>query len=154
MKTEIQMAVNCAMCHCASNVECNGASLARSLEIQRNHIEMKLFAFAMTGEIKKLELLIMEGANVNAASVACNSPVYGKFGKNTALMFAAAAGKREAVTFLLRHGANPSIRNLAGETAYSIALMNNDRQMAGLLESAMERRRSSNDDNWDEKDVA
>lgn len=58
------------------------------------------------------------------------------------------------MTSLLRHGANPSIRNLAGETAYSVALMNNNRQMASLLEAAMERWRSSNDDNWDEKDAA
>lgn len=145
---------HCNTCQCAANDDHAGAGAPKPSEIKQQHKELKLFAYAMSGEIGKLESLVQDGVNVNATSVTCNSPVYGKFGKNTALMFAAASGRKDAVAFLLKHGANPSIRNLAGETAHNIALLNNDQEMVRLLGYAMERRRSSNDDNWDEKNAA
>lgn len=151
MNTEIQ---HCETCKCAANDKPMGIGSPKRTEIRQKHNELKLFAYAMTGEIDKLKSLVHEGVNVNATSVTCNSPVYGQFGKNTALMFAAASGKKDAVTFLLKHGANPSTRNLAGETAHNIAVLNNDQEMVRLLGYAMERRRSSNDDNWDEKNAA
>lgn len=138
----------------AANDSSSKARLAKRSEIKQKHNELKLFAYAMSGETEKLKSLVLDGVNVNAISVACNSPAYGQFGKNTALMFAAASGKKDTVIFLLKQGANPSTRNLAGETAHNIALLNNDQEMVRLLEYAMERRRSSNDDNWDEKSVA
>lgn len=145
---------HCNTCQCAANDRQAGANVPKRSEIKQQHKELKLFAYAMNGEIDKLKTLVHDGVNVNATSVTCNSPVYGQFGKNTALMFAAAAGKKEAVVFLLEHGANPSTRNLAGETAHNIALLNNDQEMVRLLGYAMERRRSSNDDNWGEKNAA
>lgn len=138
----------------AANDDSSGARLAKRAEVRQKHNELKLFAYAMSGETEKLKSLVLDGVNVNAISVACNSPAYGQFGKNTALMFAAASGKKDTVIFLLKQGANPSTRNLAGETAHNIALLNNDQQMVRLLEYAMERRRSSNDDFWDEKSAA
>lgn len=151
MSTETQ---HCNTCKCAANDGHSGIGQPRRAEIRQKHNELKLFAYAMAGEIDKLQSLVRDGVNVNATSITCHSPVYGQFGKNTALMFAAVAGKRDAVTFLLKHGANPSTRNLAGETAHSIALLNNDQEMVRLLGHAMERRRSSNDDYWDEKHAA
>lgn len=138
----------------AANDDSSGARLVKRAEIKQKHNELKLFAYAMSGETEKLKSLVLDGVNVNAISVACNSPAYGQFGKNTALMFAAASGKKDTVIFLLKQGANPSTRNLAGETAHNIALLNNDQEMVRLLEYAMERRRSSNDDFWDEKSAA
>lgn len=151
MNQEIQ---HCDTCKCAANDVSGGFSQPIRSEIKQQHKELKLFAYAMSGEIEKLKSLVLEGVNVNATSVTCNSPLYGKFGKNTALMFATATGKKDVVVFLLKHGANPSTRNLAGETAHSIALLNKDQEMVRLLGYAMERRRSSNDDNWDEKSAA
>lgn len=139
----------------AANDDSSGARLAKRAETKQKHNELKLFAYAMSGETEKLKSLVLDGGvNVNALSVASNSPAYGQFGKNTALMFAAASGKKDTVIFLLKQGANPSTRNLAGETAHNIALLNNDQEIVRLLEYAMERRRSSNDDFWDEKNSA
>lgn len=149
MKTQ-----RCNTCKCAANDSHSEVNQPKRTEIRQKNNELKLFAYAMAGEVDKLQSLVRDGVNINATSITCHSPVYGQFGKNTALMFAAVAGKKDAVAFLLNHGANPSTRNLAGETAHSIALLNNDQEMVRLLGYAMERRRSSNDDDWDEKHAA
>lgn len=145
---------HCNVCRFAANDERIGVVSPNRAEFKQKNKELKFFTYAMSGEIEKLESLLQEGVNVNATSVTSNSPVYGMFGKNTALMFAAAAGKKEVVNFLLKHGANPSTRNLSGETAHNIALLSNDQEMVRLLGYAMERRRACNDDCWDEKNAA
>lgn len=139
----------------AANNNFADGGMSRQRNTKPIHNELKLFAYAMSGEIEKLKSVITSGVNVNATSVICSSPVHGEFGKNTALMFAAAAGEKEAVAFLLKHGANPLARNLAGETAHCFALKNDDRETAMLLVQAMERRRSSNEDSdWNGKSAA
>lgn len=141
-----------------NNFADGGSGAPKPQNIKPAHNELKLFAYAMSGEIEKLKSVIISGVNINAASVISGCPVRGEFGKNTALMFAAAAGEKEAVAFLLKHGANPSIRNLTGETAHCFALQNNDCETAMLLVQAMERRRgySSNDDgdDWNGRSAA
>lgn len=116
---------------------------------KRGHLELKLFAYAMAGDLRQVETLIAAGADANALSAVSNSPVYGRLGHNTALMFATAAGKQDVVEFLLAHGADPSLRNLAGETALSMALLNDIPAIAVLLQSAMKRWRSANDEAWE-----
>lgn len=117
---------------------------------KRGHLELKLFAYAMTGDLKQVETLIAAGVDVNALSAVSNSPVYGRLGQNTALMFATAAGKQAVVELLLANGTDPSLRNLAGETALSMALLNDNPAIAVLLQSAMKRWRSANDGVWED----
>lgn len=117
---------------------------------KRQHHELKLLAYAMAGDLAQVKALIEAGVSVNALSVVSNSPVYGRLGRNTALMFATAAGKQAVVEFLLTRGADPSLRNLSGETALSIALLNNHREIAVSLENAMKRWRSANDELWED----
>lgn len=117
---------------------------------KRGHRELKLFAYAMSGDLAQVEALVAAGVDVNALSTISDSPVYGRLGQNTALMFATAAGKQEVVEFLLAHGADPSLRNLAGETALSMALLNDHPAIAVLLQSAMKRWRSANDEVWED----
>lgn len=121
---------------------------------KKAHYELKLFACAMSGDIEGVKKMVAAGVNVNALSVVSDSPVYGPLGHNTALMFAAAARKGEVAAFLLNRGADPSLRNLAGETAHAIALLNGDREMMALLQGAMKRWHSANDEYWGEDRVA
>jgi len=137
----------CILCGSAAGNSRRAPLPERKAE-KRGHRELKLFAYAMTGDLQQVETLIAAGADVNALSVVSNSPVYGRLGHNTALMFATAAGKQAMVEFLLAHGADPSLRNLAGETALSMALQNDNPAIATLLQSAMKRWRSANDGVW------
>lgn len=145
------LAQSCIFCG-SSGVNVRRAPVPEKKTGKRGHLELKLFAYAMTGELQQVETLIAVGADVNALSVVSNSPVYGRLGQNTALMFATAAGKQAVVEFLLAHGADPSLRNLAGETALSMALLNDNPAIATLLQSAMKRWRSDNDEVWPDDD--
>ncbi|MBS4095493.1 MAG: ankyrin repeat domain-containing protein [Sulfuricella sp.] len=100
---------------------------------EKSHDELKLFACAMSGDLESVKELVGSGVDVNALSAVSNSSICGRFGQNTALMFAVAARKNAVVAFLLKHGADPSICNLAGDTAHTIALRNNDHEIAGLF---------------------
>lgn len=121
---------------------------------KKAHYELKMFACAMSGDIEGVKKMVAAGVDVNALSAVSDSPVYGPLGHNTALMFAVAARKGEVAAFLLSRGADPSLRNLAGETAHAIALLNGDREMMALLQGAMKRWHSANDEYWGEERVA
>jgi len=53
----------------------------------------------------------------------------------TALMFAAAEGQREVVQALLKAGANPSLRDIDGDTAANFARNNHHADVVKLLEA-------------------
>jgi ankyrin repeat protein len=154
MDQNIQRTANLALCQYAANQDRMGANTANRSKVKQQHKELRLFAYAMNGEIEKLKSLVLAGANVNATSMVCHSPIHGEFGRNTVLMFAASAGNRDAVAFLLKHGANPFACNLMGETAHSLALLNKDHEMVQILKSAINNRRSSNNEEWGEKGTA
>ncbi|MGB3863606.1 MAG: ankyrin repeat domain-containing protein [Candidatus Aminicenantaceae bacterium] len=55
----------------------------------------------------------------------------------TALMFAAGEGQLEVVQILLKHGADPSLKDVDGDTALVFAQRNGHAQVTGLLESGL-----------------
>ena len=56
----------------------------------------------------------------------------------TALMFAAALGSSRIVQRLLDAGADPSLSDLNGNTALSLAQTNNHPEVAAILEAALQ----------------
>ncbi|MBC8137210.1 MAG: ankyrin repeat domain-containing protein [Fibrella sp.] len=73
------------------------------------HVEMGLVQAAILDAPEVIEYFLSKGEDID------NQPEERK--KNTPLMHAAVHGSRDAVRFLLEHGANPHLTNANGETA-------------------------------------
>ncbi|MCX7920041.1 MAG: ankyrin repeat domain-containing protein [bacterium] len=80
-----------------------------------------------TGNLEIVKLLIQSGANVNSADT-----VFGY----TPLMLAAMLGKTDIVTLLLKSGANVTLKSKDGDTAVTLAAMNEYAELAQLLVTA------------------
>ena len=82
-----------------------------------------------------VQLLVDAGADVNAKDRQ-------KYNESTVIMY---AQRRDVAELLLKHDADPSVCNAAGETAWEYALINNHirgyRQLAELLQSHGQKKR-------------
>eukprot|EP00047_Mylnosiga_fluctuans_P016362 m.54067 g.54067 ORF g.54067 m.54067 type:complete len:470 (+) comp6555_c0_seq1:118-1527(+) len=83
-----------------------------------------IMSAAYTGDLIRIEAAIRAGDDVNAI-------VPGN--KYTALMFAAIAGRHDAVLLLLRHGADRFLRNRLGRTAENMAQLAGQQHCVDLL---------------------
>lgn len=77
-----------------------------------------------------VELLIQRGANINT-----RENVYG----STPLLQVVARDRKEIAEILLRHGVDITMKNNAGETAYSYAVAIGRTEIAELLRTASSR---------------
>jgi ankyrin repeat protein len=97
------------------------------LAFVRNHRgETQLILAAKEGDIRRVELLMEMGADINAADDNGQS----------ALMWAAAhrfLDRSEMVTLLIRLGADVHLRDKSGQTARGLALRNGNQRIADLL---------------------
>jgi ankyrin repeat protein len=98
--------------------------------VQRDRRNDALVRAANDGDVAAVEALIGQGANLNAGSVSLNT--------ETALMRAAATGRRELVQFLLIRGADPNVRHtgigqLRGRTALMFAVDSHQTGVVVLL---------------------
>jgi ankyrin repeat protein len=75
-----------------------------------------------------VELLLEKGAEVNRID---------EVEHWTALMFAGGEGLTEVIRTLLRHGADPNLKDTDGDTALTFAQRNGHEAVAGLLKGAM-----------------
>ena len=91
--------------------------------VQRVQLVTSLEAAGPDAEITVLEALLVEGVDANALIE----------GDQPLLHWAAARGHEEAVQMLLRHGANPALRDRFGRTALRLAIDNGHHEVAELL---------------------
>ncbi|HYW96699.1 MAG TPA: ankyrin repeat domain-containing protein [Bacteroidales bacterium] len=83
--------------------------------------------YASTGNFPEtVSLLLNNGAKINIADTKEHF---------TALMFAASEGQAKVAEILLQHGADPSMKDVDGDTALSFARQNKHEEVAKLLES-------------------
>jgi ankyrin repeat protein len=98
--------------------------------VERIHLANGLVNAANDGDLAAVRSWLDRGADVNAGSPALNT--------ETALMRAAANGRRDIAQFLLARGADPNVRHtgigqLQGRTALLFAIDNSGAGVVGLL---------------------
>ncbi|MCC7423874.1 MAG: ankyrin repeat domain-containing protein [Planctomycetaceae bacterium] len=101
--------------------------------VQSNQVQNVLMSCAELGSIPMVEALVAAGARLNDVWL-----------RGTALTIAAEQNQRLMVEWLLRHGADPSLRvpaetmfdDIAGMTALEVARKNRLKKIVAILESA------------------
>jgi hypothetical protein len=86
--------------------------LEKGLEPDDSLFTVALYNTCFRGHVDVIEFLLEKGVNINAQAGES---------KTSALMIAAESGQVEAVKTLIRHGADPHLKNSHGETALIIA---------------------------------
>lgn len=130
------------------------------LEVQNAHGSTPLLVAARNGHEHVADMLMQAGANVNAQDSEGNTPLIlatiagsVKTVRNltdkkavidhlnmldrSALMWAAALGRREIAQILTRRGADLEQHNHAGQTAYDIARMHENYSLAEILKAGV-----------------
>lgn len=88
-------------------------------------LDRALSVAALLGNTVILRALLDHGANINATTID---------NKQTALMYAASAGKRDALELLLSRGADTKLVNMEGSSASILALQRGFPDLAKLLD--------------------
>ncbi len=95
-------------------------------------IKPPILAYALNGGLDEVKNYVQANGDVNATDVMGNTP----------LMMAAVEDHVDVVKYLLSRGANPWLRNKAGERALDIARRGAPKRSTKILEDSMARRRS------------
>ena len=93
-----------------------------------------LILAAIAGSVKTVRNLTDNNADAN---------VIGKDHDRTALMWAAALGRREIAQLLIRRGADAEQQNSAGQTAYDIARMHENYSLAEVLKAGAQQHKDA-----------
>lgn len=130
------------------------------LEVRNAHDSTPLLTAARQGHETIADMLIQAGAQINAQDAEGNTPlilatitgsvktvrdltdkkaVLDHFNMldRSALMWAAALGRREIAQILIRKGADLEQHNYAGQTAYDIAKMHENFSLAAILKAGV-----------------
>jgi ankyrin repeat protein len=95
-------------------------------------------ASAAYGDLEMMSLALENGAEVNAVftrQVEASDP-----DNNSALMWAALQGQKDSVTFLLKHGADPSYKNTGGKIAIDWAQSKNHSDISEIISKEINNR--------------
>lgn len=93
-----------------------------------------LILATIAGSVKTVRNLTDKNADAN---------VVGKDHDRTALMWAAALGRREIAQLLIRRGADAEQQNTAGQTAYDIARMHENYSLAEVLKAGAQQHKDA-----------